>query len=245
MEGDGPDIIDNKIRGESAEVRMIDEMGGITRADLVEAFRIMPTLPQEKPLVFPGDLLEVAAESAIEQGVIDRIRAAYRKNAMNFSTEGLERAFAQVANPARQPFVISFTYPRDCQLMISVQQRDTESYYDFATKTFKQARKETDKFSYCFRAGMTKLGEIGSGEIRAYFYTASIGRVAKLSGQYVVTVRDMEAGGVVVALLSYSVKDGKVGGPGVIHGVDMYEPEQHLSVFGTAGRPGRAIEIGD
>lgn len=249
MEGDGPDIIDNKILGESTEARWTDEAGGITRSNLADVFRFMPTLPdREKSLVFSGDVLVAAAEAAIESGLITRIKTACRKSTMsftNFSMEVLDRAFSQVANPARNPVVISFVYPRECQLMISVQQRDTELYYDFATKTFKKARETVDNYPHHFRAGMTKLGSIGSGDIRAHFYAASIGRVAMFSGRYVVTVRDMEAGGVVVALLSYSVEDGKVGGPGAIMGVEMYEPEQHLPSFGTAGRQGRAIEIGD
>jgi hypothetical protein len=136
----------------------------------------------------------------------------------------------------RQVVPIVFAYQRESLLMISIQERQSGHYYDFATKRF--VKKPTIP-----RAAMTWLGTLGP---LSQLYGAAIGRSGNLHGQYIVTVRDTDSGAI-VALLSYAVTAGIVATERVPQGLEDYVAEQGLPALQPAAaspaRSGRAVEL--
>jgi hypothetical protein len=144
-------------------------------------------------------------------------------------------------NPARPTVQITFLYPFNATLMISVQDRKDGLYYDFAYKDFKAIKDATAP-----RAALIHVESLG---LRGHVYGATIGRSARLHGQYIVTVRDVGRGGVIVAVLFYAVDNGSIADDPAAYagGLGNYEAEKGLELpivsAGTATRAGRAVEL--
>lgn len=152
-------------------------------------------------------------------------------------TDTYEKWWMQaVSKPGRPVVPITFTYPKLAMLVMSLQERETGDYYDFATKLF--AKKPQVP-----RASLTKLGRLGD---KCYLYGAAIGRSGKLHGQYIVTVRDMDTGSTVVALLTYAIDNNEISETKAAVGLDHYQVEAGLPApipTAQSARSGRAIEL--
>lgn len=140
-------------------------------------------------------------------------------------------------DPKRPVIPITFMYHRLATLVISIQERGSGKYYDFSTKLFAKA-------PLIPRAAFTQLGTAGKF---SFLYGATVGRSGKLHGQYVVTVRDTDNKGTIVALLAYAIDNNEISTDLGATGLENYEAEKDLppvSVGVTATtRSGRAVEL--